>query len=251
LGFRSPCQSLPQLFGSHFAGVSAWRDPHAKAGDPCALRILFGTLDARFIALDASTGKLCSAFGADGSIDLSVEASTTPEWRGGYQVTSAPAIAKDLFIVGSSIADNWKVDVGRGIVRAFDARTGKLRWTWDPIPWANSTTPRTGAGNAWSTLSVDAEHDLVLFPLVAPARTTSAAFVSATQMGKLRRRSSRFHWPIRLGISSRSSRPMGLRRRFAAHAFHLERRHARRGHQHQNGPRLRSESFDRCSASSC
>ena len=47
------------------------------------------------------------------------------------------------------------MDVERGIVRAFDASTGKLRWTWDPIPWASHNTPRTGAGNAWSTLSAD------------------------------------------------------------------------------------------------
>ncbi len=145
-------------------GVSSWRDARAKPGEPCALRILFGTLDARLIALDAETGKLCADFGSAGTVDLSADASTTPEWRGGYQVTSAPAIAKDLVIVGSSIADNWKVDVGRGIVRAFDARSGRVRWTWDPIPWANDTKPRTGAGNAWSTLSVDANRDLVFIP---------------------------------------------------------------------------------------
>ena len=69
-----------------------------------------------------------------------------------------------LVITGSSIADNWKVDTGRGIVRAFDARTGKLRWTWDPTPWAENTKPRTGAGNAWSTLSVDPAEDLVFVP---------------------------------------------------------------------------------------
>jgi quinoprotein glucose dehydrogenase len=145
-------------------GVSAWRDSKAKPTEPCANRIFYGTLDARLIALDAQSGKSCSDFGAAGTVDLSADASTTPEWRGGYQVTSAPAIANDLVIVGSSIADNWKVDVGRGIVRAFDVRTGKLRWTWDPIPWANDTQPRSGAGNAWSTLSVDQDHDLVFIP---------------------------------------------------------------------------------------
>src|SRR6266436_1823249 len=145
-------------------GVSAWRDAKAKPGEPCALRIFLGTLDARLIALDAETGKPCTDFATAGTFDLSADASTTPEWRGGYQVTSAPAVANDLVITGSSIADNWKVDVGRGIVRALDARTGKLRWSWDPIPWANTSNPHTGAGNAWSTLSVDSEHNLVFIP---------------------------------------------------------------------------------------
>src|SRR6266700_1311342 len=50
----------------------------------------------------------------------------------------------------------------RGLSGYF--RSGKLRWTWDPIPWAKETKPHTGAGNAWSTLSVDSEHDLVFIP---------------------------------------------------------------------------------------
>lgn len=51
------------------------------------------------------------------------------------------------------------------MVRAFDARSGKLRWSWDPIAaWAYQTTPRTGAGNAWLTISVDAERGLVFIP---------------------------------------------------------------------------------------
>jgi len=145
-------------------GVSAWRDQHAKPGAPCALRIFIGTLDARLIALDGATGKPCGDFGANGTVDLNKDAATQTVWTGGYQVTSPPALYRDLVIVGSSIADNWRVDTGRGIVRAFDARSGRLRWTWDPIPWAENTTPRTGAGNAWSVFSVDAEHDLVFVP---------------------------------------------------------------------------------------
>jgi len=145
-------------------GVSAWRDEKAKAGAACGLRILMGTLDARLIALDGNTGKLCGDFGRGGQVDLNKDAATHTDWTGGYQVTSPPAIAGDLLIVGSSIADNWRVDTGRGIVRAFEARTGKLRWTWDPIPWAQKTQPHTGAGNAWGVLSVDREHDLVFVP---------------------------------------------------------------------------------------
>jgi quinoprotein glucose dehydrogenase len=145
-------------------GVSAWHDGKAKAGEPCGLRIFAGTLDARLIALDGETGKPCSDFGNGGAVDLNKDAATQTDWTGGYQVTSPPAIYEDLVIVGSSIADNWKVDTGRGIVRAFDVRTGKLKWTWDPIPWAQKTQPRTGGGNAWGVFSLDAEHDLVFVP---------------------------------------------------------------------------------------
>jgi quinoprotein glucose dehydrogenase len=144
-------------------GVSAWRDTSAKSGRLCALRIFIGTLDARLIALDGNTGKPCADFGNAGEIDLTNEVRLRDP--GNYQVTSAPAIYKDLVITGSSIGDNRAATLERGIVRAYDVRSGKLRWTWDPIaPWAYQTNPRTGAGNAWSTISVDAEHDLVFIP---------------------------------------------------------------------------------------
>jgi quinoprotein glucose dehydrogenase len=143
-------------------GVSAWRDSAAKAGQPRQLRIFIGTLDARLIALDGETGKPCTDFGAGGQVDLTKDVNLRD--AGQYQVTSAPAIAGDLVITGSSIGDNRAVELERGIVRAFDVRSGKQRWSWDPIPWASKSSPRTGAGNAWSTLSVDAEHDLVFIP---------------------------------------------------------------------------------------
>ena len=103
-------------------GVSAWIDTKAKPGQPCRLRIFIGTLDGRLIGVDGKTGQPCVDFGAKGEVDLTQDAATATEWNGGYQVTSAPAIAGDLVITGSSIADNWKVDTGRGIVRAFDVK---------------------------------------------------------------------------------------------------------------------------------
>src|SRR5262249_8152964 len=113
-------------------GVSTWLDSKAKAGDPCRRRIFIGTLDARLIAVDAVDGKVCASFG---EIDLTKAVAHFDEgnWHN-YQVTSPAAVIGDAVVVGSSIGDNRFATAERGIVRAFDARTGKLLWTFDPLP---------------------------------------------------------------------------------------------------------------------
>jgi len=140
-------------------GVTFWSDPDGTGG-PCRQRIFLATIDARLFALDASTGSPCADFGDAGQIDLKQGISNIS--RGGeYEETSAPAVIDDLVIVGSSIADNDRVNSPDGAVRAFDARSGKLRWSWHPIE--GSLAP-TGAGNVWSTISVDARRGLVFLP---------------------------------------------------------------------------------------
>jgi quinoprotein glucose dehydrogenase len=145
-------------------GVAAWTDTVAPEGTVCKLRIFVGTIDARLIALDGKTGKPCTDFGKEGQVDLSRGVVYGPEFRGDYEVTSAPAVVGDLVITGSAISDNNAVDMPRGVVRAYEARTGKLRWSWDPIPWASQQQVRTGAANAWSTLAADPARDLVFIP---------------------------------------------------------------------------------------
>ena len=153
-------------------GVSSWIDEAADPTAPCAHRIIMGTLDARLIALDGRTGRPCRDFGTGGKVNLNEgvrEGST-----GNYLVTSPPAIYRNIVIVGSAIGDNGGVEMQRGIVRAFDARSGKQLWAWDPIPtsddeaarrgWQPKSAQRTGAANAWSVLSVDAGRGLVFVP---------------------------------------------------------------------------------------
>ena len=64
--------------------------------------------------------------------------------------TSAPTVYADLVIVGSLIADNQRVDEPRGTVRAFDVRTGALRWDWDPIPRRADDPAAVTWGSSWN-----------------------------------------------------------------------------------------------------
>jgi quinoprotein glucose dehydrogenase len=146
-------------------GVTLWIDPSRAESEACRRRIFLATIDARLFALDAASGQACADFGPGGHIDLTRGIANITR-RGEYEETSAPAIAGDLVIVGSSIADNDRVDSPSGVVRAFDARTGSLRWSWNPIP---QTIAPTGAGNAWSTISVDNGRGLVFVPTTSPS----------------------------------------------------------------------------------
>jgi len=146
-------------------GVVAWLDPGKKAADTCSARIFSASIDARLFALDARTGLLCDGFGAKGMIDLKQGLRRGPEYAGEYEETSPPAVIDDLVVVGSAIADNHRADSPTGEVRAFDARTGKLRWTFDPL----LANPNAGGANAWSRIVADPERHLVFVPTGSPS----------------------------------------------------------------------------------
>ncbi len=160
-------------------GVTAWKDPSATPDALCAMRIYVAPVDARLIAIDAHTGKACTDFGENGSIDLTVGLRNEPRWKSAYGETSPPVIMDGLVVIGSSIGDNGATDLPSGEVRAFDARTGARRWTFDPIPqnpadphynsWLGANAHRTGAANVWSVMAVDSARDLVFLPTTSPS----------------------------------------------------------------------------------
>jgi quinoprotein glucose dehydrogenase len=154
-------------------GVAHWE----SAGDgACARRIFTNTVDARLFAIDASTGERCEDFGDDGEIVLEEGVGET-RWAGEYSLTSAPVVAGDLVIVGGAVGDNARINAPSGVVRAFDARSGALRWAWDLAPPAEAgqggqraedsgymlSTP-----NVWAPMSVDEVRDLVFLPTGNP-----------------------------------------------------------------------------------
>jgi quinoprotein glucose dehydrogenase len=153
-------------------GVATWLDPLATLHRVCGRRIFEATLDDRLIALDAVTGMPCKDFGVSGEVNLrSVpgyrHANLGEHLQGWFHMTSPPVTIDDMVIVGSAIDDNQRIDMPSGVVRAFDARTGAPRWSWDPIPQnmpGKSSSWISGAANAWSIMTVDLRRDLVFVP---------------------------------------------------------------------------------------
>ena len=148
-------------------GVAVW---HGSENGVCSARIFWGTLDARLMALDAATGRACKDFGEGGQVDLRKNVPTQEaEPYAYYGVTSPPTVVGDVVVVGSAVGDNQEADVEPGVVRGFDVRTGRLVWTWDPMPWARQEKIRTGAGNTWGVISADVEHGLIYLPTSSPS----------------------------------------------------------------------------------
>ena len=153
----------------------------ARTGGPgdagaCVERVFTATMGARLFAFDAQTGRPCEDFGEAGSVDLRV--GVTGFAAGEYGVTSPPAVVGDVVAVGAMVADGRRLDAPSGVVRGFDARSGALRWAFDPVPPGTPPLPpaadgspryHPGTPNAWSIFSADPDRDLLFVPTGNPS----------------------------------------------------------------------------------
>tara|TARA_R110002073_G_scaffold109423_2_gene245351 strand:+ start:4557 stop:6476 length:1920 start_codon:yes stop_codon:yes gene_type:complete len=175
-------------------GVTYWQDAMATPETKCSSRIFMATNDTRLVSVDAKTGEACAGFSdhEDNTSrpgEINVGAKVELYWPGEYQMTSPPVVLNDVVIIGSAISDNARVEAPAGVVKAFDARTGKPLWQFDPVPrnpedaknqdWKPGYNVKTGAANVWAPMSIDEGRNLVFLPTSSP----SPDFYAATRPG--------------------------------------------------------------------
>lgn len=165
--FDPQLKVAPVGFNGTCRGVSYYRAPASYSGD-CPARIIMGTTDARLMAIDALSGERCQGFGTNGEVDLMKGIGEAKPNI--YLVTTPPLIARNLAVVGTRVADNFEVGEPSGVVRAYEALTGKFAWAWDMGRPGVNTEPAAGeeytrgTPNVWTSMSYDDELGLVYAP---------------------------------------------------------------------------------------
>jgi quinoprotein glucose dehydrogenase len=146
---------------------------------------IFTAIQSFIYALDAHTGKVISSFGKNGRIDLREDLGRDPAKQSIVE-TSPGIVYKDLLIVGDRTPE--ELPAPPGDIRAYDVRTGTLRWTFHTIPhpgeagyetWPKDAWTYTGAANNWTSMALDVKRGIVYVP------TGSAAsdFYGADRLG--------------------------------------------------------------------
>ena len=160
-------------------GLAFWTDGR---GDD---RVIYVTTGYRLVELNAKNGSAITSFGKDGMIDLKVGMVTGTGKQidletGEAGLHSTPIVVKDTVIIGSSFKEGMTVvthNNTKGLVRAFDVRSGKLQWTFNTIPhpgefgndtWENGSWATNGNTGVWTQMSVDEDLGLVYLPVESP-----------------------------------------------------------------------------------
>jgi quinoprotein glucose dehydrogenase len=168
----------PRQLSGH--GVAYWTDGR---GDE---RILYVTTGYRLVALDAKTGQLIEGFGEDGIVDLKLgvvrgENEQIDLNEGEIGLHSTPLVARDYVIVGGAMREGATIETHnntKGLVRAFDVRTGRMVWRFDTIPrpgqfgnetWENNSWAENGNVGVWTQIAADEELGLVYLPVETPS----------------------------------------------------------------------------------
>jgi quinoprotein glucose dehydrogenase len=157
--------------------VAYWQAAEPRPGVACEKRIFKGDVHGSVYAIDADTGASCGDFGAArGHPGYVTHADFDSRGTNDTSIgmTSGPLVIGDLVVASAGARDSI-TDANNGFVRAFDVRSGELRWEFDPIP--PERAHQTGAANVWSTMSADPGRGLVFVPTSSP----STDFYGATR----------------------------------------------------------------------
>ncbi len=157
-------------------GLAFWRDSLAPPDAACAARLFMPAADKRLFAIDARDGRLCAGFGNQGVVDFEplLAALQPADGTQGTQLVTPAAVVRDTVVVSTTSNKFRSASSVNGAIRGFDARSGALKWTWDPLvrepqPGIEPTPANVGGGNTWVPMSVDDERDLVFVPTASPA----------------------------------------------------------------------------------
>ncbi len=160
-------------------GLSYWTD--GKGDD----RVIYVTTGYRLISLNAKTGVPINSFGTNGVVDMKIGAVVGKGTQidletGEIGLHSTPTIAKDVILVGSSFREGLTVKTHnntKGLVRAYDVKSGKTLWTFNTIPrpgefgndtWEKESWANNGNTGVWTQITVDEELGLVYLPVEDP-----------------------------------------------------------------------------------
>lgn len=160
---QQPFDGVEDLPGTVTRGVSWWSD-----GDNARILVQRGTW---LYALNAATGEPVGGFGNNGRISLQVEDPAAERYRWG----GVPMVVGDVVVVGQAMGDTFSnKEALRGDIRAFDVRTGALRWVYNTIPqnnefgtetWQDRSWSYTGHAPVWALFSADPELGIVYMPI--------------------------------------------------------------------------------------
>jgi len=158
-------------------GLMAWRSGAESR--------VFAAVDNFVYALDAATGKPITGFGQDGRIDLRENLGRDPATQS-VRLTTPGVIWRDLMILGGRVGES--LPASPGFVRAYDVRSGALRWTFRTIPqpgepgydtWPRDAWQYIGGANSWPGMTLDEKRGVVF----VPTGSAAADFYGANRTG--------------------------------------------------------------------
>ena len=163
---------MPERDQASTRGVQYW--PGSGKARP---EIVFGTRSGRLIALDAATGVPVPGFGENGIVNMKTPEITNGNPNTQFGMSGPPAIYGDLIITGSRVQETPSLGA-RGDVRAWDARSGKLVWTFHTVPqpgepnfgtWEGDSWKNRSGNNVWTQIVVDEKRGIAYLPIAAPS----------------------------------------------------------------------------------